>query len=133
MRPLRRSILSLLVVLAALPAACGGGGDAEGSESGVLPATIPEGFPIPAGSRFGSSSVDEAHGRTEFEFTAPMRRLEAVTFFTVEFVSAGFVVERSAESGADWLIDFRRGLLSGSVLLSGDGGSVSGAVTIIDP
>ena len=133
MRPVHRPILAVLLVLAVIGSSCGGGSGVGTGDAGDLLAALPGGFPIPVSAEVGGGLTDAAAGRTEVELAVPLTFLGTLTFFTVELVNGGYVIDRSRESGEGWVIEFRQGSVRGSVTLTDGDGSTGAAITIVDP
>ena len=93
---------------------------------GTIPVSVPEGFPVPDGAVVGQTMVDRANHRTQFAFTAPQDATAAVQFYTVNLVSAGFVVTRSqGDPLGTWVIEFSRDGLLGNVVIRSGGPGVA--------
>jgi hypothetical protein len=117
---LKRLLLATAVVaLAVSLAACSDNGEpgdsttvASGSAedvvfgSGELPATIPEEFPLPAGSAVGSTMVVTQTGFTEVIARISAEQGLTVAFFEQELPQAGFTIDNSTGDDAAWLIEF---------------------------
>jgi hypothetical protein len=126
----RRWLSALLAggLLVATAASCGDDGD---SGSGGLPEAVPADFPLPADAEVLGSSFDAAANRAEFTIEAEEEMTVHVTFFTLELVSRGYVVERSVGTPEGWLVEYRRGELDGTISLSRIGDATR-AVVVID-
>ena len=127
----------LVVTTALLMTAWGCGGDTSPDGvvigSGVIPETMPEGFPIPAGAVIGETSMDRDAKTTVVDLTTEGSLVSAVSAFTIGLVSSGYIVDQSEEQGDDWVIRFSRQDLRGTIALeSGDDG-VGATVTVVDP
>ena len=132
---LRRSGATLMILSAMLlVVACGGDDDqAVEFEEGRIPDSVPRDFPVPEGAVIGATMVDAANARTEFSLTVDADLPSVVQFFTISLVNQGYVIERSqGTSQTSWHMSFRRGDLSGEILVSSEGGSASQAIVILD-
>lgn len=125
----RRPLLVMLAVaaLACLLVGCGRDEPVTVGE-GEIPGSVPDDFPVPAEAVVGSTLVDRVNHRTEFRLNMSEGSTPVIQFFTVNLVSAGYVVERSAGDDARWSIQFSRGTLRGTVLVEPAG---SGAATAL--
>ena len=113
--------------------ACGGDDGAVEFEDGRIPDSVPRDFPVPEGAVIGATMVDPVNSRTEFSLTVESDLPSIVQFFTIALVNQGYVIERSqSTSQTSWHMSFRRGELSGEILLSSDGSSASQAIVILD-
>ena len=121
MSPRRPYLVVALCVLALVAAACGGGGEPVTFGEGELPSSVPDGFPVPRDAVVGSSMVDRANHRTEFSLTLRGEMADAVHYYTVSLVSAGFVVDRSQGDALAWRIDFSRGEVRGNLVIRSGG------------
>jgi hypothetical protein len=125
MNALRRRVpLAALLALALVVSACGDDEPAATTEAitfgeGVIPDSVPEDFPIPAGAEIGNTLVDRINHKTEFSLTIRSDPTSAVQFFQVGLVNQGYVVESSDGNQTLWEITFSRGQgLTGSVVLT---------------
>lgn len=101
--------------------------------SGELPSSMPDGFPIPSNALIGETTVDPAASTTTVELTTPGTLVSAVSSYTVGLVSAGYVVDRSEQEGAGWVIRFSDLDLRGTLVLEESGGGIRAVLTIVDP
>jgi hypothetical protein len=92
---------------------------------------VPEDFPLPADGTVVESAFDAPANRAEFTVEAAGEMTVHVTFFTLELVSRGYVVERSVGTPEGWLVELRRGDLDGTIRLS-ELGDATRAVIVID-
>jgi hypothetical protein len=128
----RRNIL-VLVICALVLAAAGCGGDDAGEPivfgEGEIPASVPDDLPVPPGAVVGSTLVDRVNHRTEFALTLAQEADAVVQYYTVNLVSAGFVVDSSAgDPLGNWRIEFRRGELRGSIVIQPGGPGLAAVV-----
>lgn len=129
----RRAVLLLVVWVLAL-VAVGCGGDDAGEPivfgEGEVPSSVPGDLPIPPGAVVGSTMVDRVNHRTEFALTLAQEADAVVQYYTVNLVSAGFVVDSSAgDPLGSWRIEFSRGELRGGIVIQ-PGGSGLAAVVV---
>jgi hypothetical protein len=128
----RRIVLALALCALALGAAGCGGGD--GGEpivfgEGEVPSSVPDDLPIPPGAVVGSTMVDRVNHRTEFAMTLAQEATAVVQYYTVNLVSAGFVVDSSAgDPLGNWRIEFSRGELRGSIVIQPGGPGLAAVV-----
>jgi hypothetical protein len=116
-----------------LVVACGGDDEAVEFEEGRIPDSVPRDFPVPEGAVIGATMVDPVNSRTEFSLTVESELPSLVQFFTISLVNQGYVIERSqGTSQTSWHMSFRRGDLSGEILVSSDGARGSQAIVILD-
>ncbi|MCU0281147.1 MAG: hypothetical protein MUE66_04820 [Acidimicrobiia bacterium] len=131
MSTFRRIVLVLALCASALGAAgCGGGGgEPIVFGEGEIPSSVPDDLPIPPGAVVGSTMVDRVNHRTEFAMTLPQEATAVVQYYTVNLVSAGFVVDSSAgDPLGNWRIEFRRGELRGSIVIQPGGPGLAAVV-----
>lgn len=131
-------ILRPLVVTAALlmtASGCGGDISPDGVVigSGVIPETMPAGFPIPVGAVIGETSMDRNAKTTVVDLTTEGSLVSAVSAFTIGLVSSGYIVDQSEEQGDDWVIRFSRQDLRGTIALASGDDGVGATVTVVDP
>ncbi len=84
---------------------------------GELPDTIPDEFPLPAGSVVGSTMVI-TDGITEVVIRVSAERGITVQFFDQGLASGGFTVDRSEEEDGRWVIDFNRDSTKGTLVIT---------------
>lgn len=125
MSSLRRlAPLAALLALLFVVSACGDDEPAGTTQAltfgeGEIPSSVPDDFPIPAGSVVGNTMVDKVNNRTEFALTLRTDPTSAVQFFQVGLVNQGYVVDSSEGNQALWEIKFSRGQdLTGSIVFS---------------
>ena len=129
------------IALALLGAACSDGSTTSTSgataidspdevvfDSGELPATIPDNFPLPAGSAVGSTMVV-----TDTGFTEVIVRVSAELGITVEFFEQnleqnGFVVDSSSGDESKWVIEFSLDGVKGTIDITEPQSAISQAV-----
>ena len=75
---------------------------------GVLPDTIPDAFPLPAGSSIGSTMVIKG-GLTEVVIRISAAQGIAAEFFNQALPGEGFTVDRSEADDSGWVIEFSDG------------------------
>jgi len=125
------SAVAFLVLVAI--AACGGDDDPVAFGEGEVPPGVPADFPVPPDGAIGATLVDTPNHRVEFTVTVDTDLPSLVQFFTFGLVSAGYIVEQSHSlNQTTWEIAFNREELTGTVLVSSDGGSMSQAVVSLD-
>jgi len=127
--------LAVTMALLMTAAACGGGASPDGIVvgRGVIPETMPEGFPVPAGATIGETSMDRDAKTTVVDLTTVGSLVSAVSTYTVGLVSSGYIVDQSEEQGDGWVIRFSRQDLRGTIALTPGADGVGAAVTIVDP
>ena len=132
----RRIVLVLALCSLALGAAgCGGDGGGEPIVfgEGEIPSPVPDDLPIPPGAVVGSTMVDRVNHRTEFAMTLAQEATAVVQYYTVNLVSAGFVVDSSAgDPLGNWRIEFSRGELRGSIVIQPGGPGLAAAVVSLN-
>ncbi len=137
---MRRSIhvmrsLAVTVALLMTVAGCGGGTSSDGVVlgSGVIPESMPDGFPVPAGAVIGRTSMDRDAKTTVVDLTTEGNLVSAVSTYTIGLVSSGYIVDRSEEQGDGWVIRFSRQDLRGTIALVPGADGVGATVTVVDP
>jgi hypothetical protein len=96
---------------------------------GTIPASVPGDFPVPEGAAVGSTMVDRDNHRTEFALTLAQEVSTVVQYYTVDLVSAGFVVTKSESDALGvWHIEFSRGEQLGSIVIQAGG---TGATALV--
>lgn len=81
-----------------------------------MPESFPRDFPVPAGAVILSTLIDRVNHRSEVNMNVRSELVTAVQFFQVGLVNQGYVVERSERGdGDEWLIEFTRGELRGTI------------------
>ena len=136
MRRFLHGVLPLVVTVTMLVAAgCGGDASPDGIVvgRGVIPETMPEGFPIPAGATIGETSMDRDAKTTVVDLATTGNLVSAVSTYTIGLVSSGYIVDQSEEQGDGWVIRFSRQDLRGTIALTPGADGVDAAVTIVDP
>jgi len=125
MTALRRfAPLAVLLALMFVVSACSDDEPAGTTEAitfgeGEIPSSVPDDFPIPAGSVVGTTLVDKINHRTEFRLTMRSDPTSAVQFFQIGLVNEGYVVDSSEGNQSLWTIEFSKGQeLSGSILFT---------------
>lgn len=96
--------------------------------SGELPETIPDGFPLPAGSSIGSTMLVTKTGFTEVIVRMGAGQTIAVQYFEQELPKAGFSVDGSADDNGSWLIEFGIDGANGTIDVSEPTEGISQAV-----
>ena len=107
--------------------------DDDGPVTGVIPAEMPDGFPIPAGAVIGESTVDPDRNLTTVDLTTYGSLVDAVSTHTIGLVSNGYVVEESIAQGDGWEIRFSRLDMRGTIELRPGADGISSSITILDP
>jgi len=120
----RRAMASLLLFVFVV-AACGDdtvttdAGQEVIFGEGEIPATVPDGFPVPASGVIGSTMIDRINHKTEFSVQMAAGSTPVAQFFEVELVNRGYVVTSSmALSESVWQIQFILGELAGVVSIT---------------
>lgn len=148
MKPL--SIMALVIVaLAVALAGCSESGPEEGAltsvpgeasdeplvfDSGSIPATVPDDFPIPSEARVGSTMVDRTRGVTEVLVVYPADIPEVVEYFETNLAEVGYSVDESSGSDTRWVIEFSSDGLDGNIVIEASGGGVSqGTIRLVQP
>ncbi len=149
----RRILHGLLVAVALAAAACGGSSAATSTTAppsttppttattlavggvvfgeGVLPDTVPSGFPVPIGAVVGSTLVDPGSGTTEFVLTLPADVPGAADYFEQNLPIGGFQVTETAGNAAEWKVAFANDAAEGTVVLRAAGNGLSSAAVRI--
>jgi hypothetical protein len=107
--------------------------DDHGPATGVIPAEMPDGFPIPAGADIGESTVDPARNQTTLILTTYGSLIDAVSGYSIGLVSSGYVVDESVAEDGGWVIRFSRLDLRGTIVLTTGPAGVASTITIVDP
>ena len=117
----------IVVAIAVIGAGCndtnettttsGPSGDDVVFGQGVMPETIPESFPLPAGSSVGSTMVIK-DGLTEVVVRVNAAQGITAEFFNQGLAQAGFTVDRSEVSDSDWIIEFSDDAAKGTLDIS---------------
>lgn len=107
--------------------------DDDGPVTGVIPAEMPDGFPIPPGAVIGESTVDPARNQIDLALTTSGSLVEAVSGYSIGLVSSGYLVDESASQGDGWIIRFSRLDLRGTIVLTAESGGITSTITIVDP
>lgn len=143
MLTLKRLVLAAVAVaLAVAVAGCSDNGETSESApltsdspsedvvfgSGELPSTIPDGFPLPAGSAVGSTMVVTTTGFTEAIVRMNAEQSLAVSYFEQELPKAGFTVDGSADDNGSWLIEFNNDGAKGTIEITEPVEGISQAV-----
>jgi len=136
-----RTLAAAAIAIALLGAACSDGSTTSTStaaaidspdevvfSSGELPATIPDNFPLPAGSTVGSTMVV-----TDTGFTEVIVRVSAELGITAEFFEQnldqnGFVVDSSNGEQDKWVIEFNLDGVKGTIDITEPQSGISQAV-----
>lgn len=123
----RHTSAALAVVLALLGGACSG---SDGSDttlatvdspaevvfgSGSIPETLPESFPMPAGSSIGSTMIVAESGFTEVVVRVGAEQIVTARFFEQALVQNGFEVDSSADDAGTWVIEFNSDGTKGTI------------------
>jgi hypothetical protein len=95
---------------------------------GEIPSSIPGDFPVPDGVVLGSTMVDRVNHRSEFAFTLAQDATNVVDYYTLNLVSAGFVVDSSVGDIVSWRIEFSRGGLRGDMVIQPEGSGLTAVV-----
>lgn len=110
--------------------ACGDDGGGEPIEERI-PRSVPDGFPVPADGVISQAAIDRENHRTEFTVTVESDSLSLIQFFTIELVSQGYVIDRSAGvDDSNWEIAFSQGDLFGTILITDADGLSRAVVTM---
>ena len=110
---------AVLCAVSMLATACTGAADSI--VGNPLPTGMPQDFPIPEGAVISEPVRLQNPAATQIAVALPLRRIEAVRFFNVELVNAGYVVDRSRETETGWEVLFSKDDLSGSIVIAGSG------------
>ena len=106
----------------------GGSSDDVVFGSGELPETIPDGFPLPAGSSIGSTMVVTSTGFTEVIVRMSAERALAIAFFEQQLPAAGFAIVETADSDGTWAITFEVDDETGTIELTEPVENISQAI-----
>lgn len=102
--------------------------------SGSIPATVPDGFPIPSEARVGSTMVDRTRGVTEVIIVYPANISEVVEYFETNLTAVGYTVDESSGTETRWVIEFSSDGLDGDIVIEASGGGVSqGTIRLVQP
>ncbi len=144
---------NLLVAVALTAAACGGSSTTPSTTrpstvpetvttlavggvvfgEGVLPDSVPSGFPVPIGAVVGSTMVDPGSGTTEFVLTLPADVPGAADYFEQNLPIGGFQVTETGGTAAEWKVAFGNDAVEGTIVLrAAANGLSSAAVRIIE-
>ncbi len=96
--------------------------------SGSLPETLPDGFPLPAGSAVGSTMVVAQSGFTEAVVRIAAELGITAQFFDQSLAVAGITVDSSAAVDDGWLIEFTSEGAKGTIEISEPREGVSQAI-----
>lgn len=139
----RRTLAAVAVVLALIGGACNTKDDATDPtltsggvsspdevvfDSGVLPETVPESFPLPAGSAIGSTMVVTNTGFTEVIIRVAAELGVTAQFFEQGLEQNGFVVDNSGEGDGHWDIEFNLDGVKGTIDITEPQDAISQAV-----
>jgi hypothetical protein len=125
-----RTVIALVAVLAVVGAGCTDAAEtttttasvAPGEDivfgDGVLPDTIPDGFPLPNGSAIGSTMVVGQTGFTEVVVRVSAEQGITAEFFSQGLNQNGFTVDRSEAEGENWVIEFSTDTSKGTIDVS---------------
>ena len=81
---------------------------------GVMPESIPSGFPVPAGSAIGATMVIK-DGLSEVVMRVNAPPAVTAQFFDVELQNAGFTVDDVAEVETGWIVAFNHDGSKGTI------------------
>lgn len=98
---------------------------------GSLPETIPESFPLPAGSAIGSTMVIK-DGLTEVVIRVSAAQGVTAEFFNQSLPGEGFTVDRSEADGKTWAIEFSDDVAKGTLDITEPQEGISQAVLRFD-
>lgn len=139
----RQIIATIVIVLALIGGACSDGDESTSSTSiptnagsaeevvfgsGVVPETLPDSFPMPAGSSVGSTMVVTDTGFTEVIIRVNAELGITTQFFEQNLELAGFEVDGSAADTGSWLIEFNLDGVKGTIDISEPQEAISQAV-----
>jgi hypothetical protein len=91
--------------------------------AGVLPASVPAGFPLPSRSTIGATTIDRPAHRTEFEVISGWGLETTVRAFELGLVNQGYVVTGSSGSIERWVTEFTSGELRGTIVTTAQPGT----------
>ena len=130
----RRTLLVIVAlgVLAVVVAGCGGDDEPVTFGEGEIPRSVPGDFPVPAGAVVGTTLVDRVNHRTEFRLNLGQDSTAVIQYYTVNLVSAGYVVDRSEGDLTLWSIEFSRDTLRGNILVQPAGAELTAVVVSIN-
>lgn len=128
---MRRRLLRLLVAAIVGNAVLACGGEAAVTTTtepisvgaGVLPQSVPTGFPVPSRSTIGATMIDRPANRTEFEVISGWGLETTVRAFELGLVNQGYVVTGSAGSADRWVTEFTSGEVRGTIVTTGEPGT----------
>jgi len=125
--------LAVLLVGAMVVSACGddevtGTTEAVVFGEGVIPESVPADFPRPGDSVVGTTLVDKINNRTEYGLSVTADATSTVQFFQVGLVNQGYIIDSSEGNSAEWLLDFSKGELQGSIFFTPQSDTVTTAV-----
>ena len=128
------AVLALLLVGAACGDDDGGTGTTEAVVfgEGTIPESVPDDFPIPAGSVVGTTLVDKINNRTEFRLTIRADATSTVQFFQVGLVNQGYVIDSSTGNSTEWTVTFSNGELRGTIFTTPQGPGLTTSVISVN-
>lgn len=97
-------------------------------DEGELPDTIPDGFPLPAGSAVGSTMVVTKTGFTEVIVRIGAELGITAEYFNQSLPQGDFTVDASEATDAGWTISFSKGDARGTIDLTEPVSGISQAV-----
>lgn len=100
--------------------------------SGEIPASVPEGFPLPDQYVVGSTLENTKTGVVEMVLTFPDDIQSVAGFFQESLPDAGYEVTRAESVSPDFVVEFAGDGVTGSIRITAAGG-LSGAVVRIEP
>lgn len=127
-----RNFVILVVAIGMAVASCSGSDPEVEFGEGELPPAVPNDFPIPSGASIGATLIDRVNTQSEVNLTVPTSLSDLSQYFSVNLVSAGYVVDASTGDSLSWTIEFRRAGLRGSIEMRSRGEEASSAVVTLN-
>jgi hypothetical protein len=115
---LLRSFVVVVLAFSLLATAC-----SEDEPTGVVfgegevPETVPDDFPIPDDARIDSTLIDYDRGVTEMLYIIPAEIPAVVGYYETNLPNAGYTIESSEGTLAEWTIVFSDADVDGTVVL----------------
>lgn len=124
-----RSLVVVVLAFSLLAAAC-----SDDAPTGVVfgegevPETLPDDFPIPDNAKINSTLIDYDRGVTEMLYVIPAALAAVVAFYESNLPNAGYTIESSDGSRAEWIIAFSDADVEGTLVLEVGGPEITSAV-----
>ena len=92
--------------------------------NGVVPDTVPVGFPIPEEGSVGATMVDRVNGVTELVVIYPAQLEDVIDYFEANLPATGYTIDSADGTAAQWTIAFS-GNATGEVFVETAGSGVT--------